>query len=69
MVLHFKSKFLTLPASIRLGWKRLTVTNMLVCCGMEIIMNVKNFIAQTLNLFDSNNGSRDEPLIKRDNVA
>jgi hypothetical protein len=69
MLLHFKGKFLALPVSIRLGWKRLTETNMHVCCSTEIFMNVKSFIAQTLNLFDSNNRSRDEPLIKRDNVA
>jgi hypothetical protein len=33
-----------LAANIRLGWERLTLTNILACCDMELITAVECFI-------------------------
>ncbi len=39
-------RVLSLPVNIRLGWKRLIVTNTLAYCGAEIVTTVKSFTVE-----------------------
>ena len=46
MVLRSNGRLLSLPANIKLEWKRLTVTNTLAYYDTELIMTVKMFTLQ-----------------------
>ncbi len=48
MRLYLNGKFKALPANIRLGWKRETLTNTLAYYSMKLFTSVKSFTAQAL---------------------